>query len=196
MRKAEGTVTKASQASAPKSFEDFGCSLRAVRAMFTTHAALKGRTMQDLCKKYGIPTASYAPFKSVAPAHKHINKHKGPLVVKAVGLAAGKGVIVCTSPEEARDAVTGILEGGMFGDAGKEVVIEEFLEGEEASFFALLDGNKVLALTSAQDHKAAFDGDQGPNTGGMGAYSPAPVVSAAIEKQVLVHLFSLCHIIR
>jgi phosphoribosylamine---glycine ligase len=141
-------------------------------------------SMQNLCKKYGIPTASYATFTSVGPAHEHINKHNGPLVVKAAGLAAGKGVIVCTTPEEARNAVTGILEGGMFGDAGKEVVIEEFLEGEEASFFAFLDGSQVLALTSTQDHKAAFDGDQGPNTGGMGAYSPAPVVSAAMEKQV------------
>jgi phosphoribosylamine---glycine ligase len=141
--------------------------------------------IQDLCKKYGIPTASYATFTEVAAAHEHINKHEGPMVVKASGLAAGKGVIVCASKEEARHAVSGILEGRLFGDAGREVVIEDFLEGEEASFFALLDGRQVLALTSAQDHKAAFDGDQGPNTGGMGAYSPAPVVSTALQQQVL-----------
>ena len=140
--------------------------------------------MQDLCKKYGIPTAFYESFAEVEPALDYVRARGAPIVVKASGLAAGKGVIVADTVEVACSAVRDILDGGRFGAAGSEVVIEEFLEGEEASYFALLDGTDVVGLASAQDHKRAFDGDAGPNTGGMGAYTPAPVMTAAIERQV------------
>ena len=142
------------------------------------------RRAQDLCKKYNIPTASYEVFTEAAAAKEHIRQLGAPIVVKAAGLAAGKGVIVATSVEEACSAVTDILDGGRFGAAGSSVVVERFLDGEEASFFALIDGSKVVALSSAQDHKPAYDGDVGPNTGGMGAYSPAPVFTPEIEQQV------------
>jgi phosphoribosylamine---glycine ligase len=139
---------------------------------------------QGLCKKHGIPTAFYEAFTEAEPAQAYIRNHGAPIVVKASGLAAGKGVIVAVTEQDACDAVEDMLSGKAFGEAGKSVVIEEFLEGEEASFFALIDGADVLGLTSAQDHKAAWDGDKGPNTGGMGAYSPAPVVTPEIEAQV------------
>jgi phosphoribosylamine---glycine ligase len=139
--------------------------------------------VQDLCKKYGIPTAEYEVFTEVEHAHAFIAKVGAPIVVKASGLAAGKGVIIASTVAEACAAVDAILEGGLFGDAGSSVVVEEFLKGEEASFFALVDGAAVVGLSSAQDHKAAFDGDKGPNTGGMGAYSPAPVLTPEIEEQ-------------
>jgi phosphoribosylamine--glycine ligase len=136
---------------------------------------------KDLMQKYDIPTAFYEVFTDVEPALAYIDRHGAPIVVKADGLAAGKGVIVAQTVEEAKAAVTEMLSGNAFGDAGSRVVIEEFLRGEEASFLAFTDGRNIIPLASAQDHKAVFDGDQGPNTGGMGAYSPAPVVTPAIH---------------
>lgn len=153
-------------------------------------AALEGSKafMKSLCKKYSIPTAASETFTSVADAHAYIDQQGAPIVVKASGLAAGKGVIVAETVEEAKEAASGMLDGGQFGDAGTEIVIEDFLKGEEASFFALIDGSTVIPFGSAQDHKAAYDGDKGPNTGGMGAYSPAPVLTPEIEKQVCLLL--------
>lgn len=149
-------------------------------------ASLEGSKafMKNLCKKYSIPTAESETFTTVAEAHSYIDQRGAPIVVKASGLAAGKGVIVAETVEEAKEAASSMLEGGQFGDAGSKIVIEDFLNGEEASFFALIDGNTVIPFGSAQDHKAAYDGDKGPNTGGMGAYSPAPVLTPEIEKQV------------
>lgn len=140
--------------------------------------------MKDLCHKYGIPTAESAAFDNSDAAHAYIRKRGAPIVVKASGLAAGKGVILAQTVEEAQQAATEILEGGKFGSAGNKIIIEEYLQGEEASYFALIDGSSVVPLGSAQDHKAAYDGDKGPNTGGMGAYSPAPVVTPEVEAQV------------
>jgi phosphoribosylamine--glycine ligase len=136
---------------------------------------------KDLMKKYQIPTAAYGVFSDVEPALAFIQQTGAPIVVKADGLAAGKGVVVAQTVEEANAAVHEMLSGNAFGDAGSRVVIEEFLEGEEASFLAITDGKEVIPLASAQDHKAIFDGDKGPNTGGMGAYSPAPVVTPAVH---------------
>lgn len=141
--------------------------------------------MKDICRKYNIPTAAYEKFTDAAAAKKFIEQTGAPIVVKASGLAAGKGVVVAQTLEEAYAAVDAMLVEGVFGSAGSEVVVEEFLDGEEASFFAIIDGDQVVALASAQDHKAVGDGDTGPNTGGMGAYSPAPVVTAEIEEQVM-----------
>ncbi|MFC4349146.1 phosphoribosylamine--glycine ligase [Kordiimonas lipolytica] len=135
----------------------------------------KGFT-KDVCAKYDIPTAAYGRFKSAADAKAYVEKQGAPIVVKADGLAAGKGVILAQTVEEAFAAIDDIF-GGAFGDAGAEVVVEEFLTGEEASFFVLCDGQNTLALATAQDHKAVGEGDTGPNTGGMGAYSPAPVMT-------------------
>src|SRR5579863_8865230 len=143
----------------------------------------KGFT-KDLCRANGIPTASYARFRAAAPAKDYVRARGAPIVVKADGLAAGKGVIVAENVDEAEAAIDAIL-GGDLGQAGAELVIEEFLDGEEASFFALCDGETAIALASAQDHKRAFDGDKGPNTGGMGAYSPAPIVDAALAERVM-----------
>jgi len=138
----------------------------------------KGFT-KDLCAEWDIPTAAYGRFSDAAKAKDFIRKKGAPIVVKADGLAAGKGVIVALTPAEAEAAIDEIFS-GRFGAAGAEVVVEEFLEGEEASFFALCDGKTALPLATAQDHKRAFDGDQGPNTGGMGAYSPAPVMTPGL----------------
>jgi len=150
-------------------------------------AALEGSKafMKDLCAKYGIPTAAYGRFTDAAKAKAFIRKSGAPIVVKADGLAAGKGVIIAETVAEAEAAVDAMLTAGQFGEAGAEVVIEEFLQGEEASFFALVDGETALPLVSAQDHKRAFDGDKGPNTGGMGAYSPAPIVTEAVAADVM-----------
>ena len=147
--------------------------------------------MKDLCRKYGIPTAESAAFESTEAAHAYIAERGAPIVVKASGLAAGKGVILAETVEDAQQAATEMLEGGKFGSAGKQIVIEEFLQGEEASYFALIDGSSVVPLGSAQDHKAVFDGDKGPNTGGMGAYSPAPVVTPELEAQVCSHIIAV-----
>jgi len=143
----------------------------------------KGFT-KDLCRANKIPTAAYARFKESAAAKDYIRRHGAPIVVKADGLAAGKGVIVAQSETEAEAAVD-MMFGGSLGEAGGEVVVEEFLDGEEASFFALCDGETAIALATAQDHKRAFDGDKGPNTGGMGAYSPAPNIDAAISGRIM-----------
>jgi phosphoribosylamine--glycine ligase len=139
---------------------------------------------KNIMKKYELPTAEYEIFTSHEKAREYFNKETGPRVVKASGLAAGKGVILCCNAEEGRNAVDLIMQDKSFGEAGDEVVIEEFLEGQEVSVLAFTDGNSVLLMDSAQDHKAAWDGDQGPNTGGMGAYSPAPVFTDTMRQLV------------
>jgi phosphoribosylamine--glycine ligase len=140
---------------------------------------------KDLLKKYGIPAGESETFADPAEAAGYVRARGAPLVVKADGLAAGKGVIICRTEREALAAVDLILVEKAFGAAGARVVVEEFLEGEEASFLAFTDGENVLPLPTAQDHKAVYDNDQGPNTGGMGAYSPAPVVSEKIHREVM-----------
>jgi phosphoribosylamine---glycine ligase len=141
--------------------------------------------MKDLFAKYGIPTARYRRFTDHADAAAYVRAEGAPIVVKASGLAAGKGVVVAKTIDEALAALDSIMKDRAFGASGDEVVIEEFMEGEEASFFALVDGTTALPLASAQDHKTAFDNDQGPNTGGMGAYSPAPVMTPALTEDVM-----------
>ncbi len=143
--------------------------------------------VKDLCRDYNIPTAAYGRFTAPDEAVAFLDKMKAPFVIKADGLAAGKGVIIAETREEAEATIHDML-GGQFGGAGAEIVIEEFMEGEEASFFALTDGYSILPFIAAQDHKRAFDGDQGPNTGGMGAYSPAPVFTRAIEDRVMAEI--------
>jgi phosphoribosylamine--glycine ligase len=140
---------------------------------------------KDIMKKYHVPTAFYEVFTEIEPAIAYIEKHGAPIVVKADGLAAGKGVVVAATNEEAISAVKEMLSGNAFGAAGSRVVVEEFLRGEEASFLAFTDGKNIIPLASAQDHKAIFDGDKGPNTGGMGAYSPAPVVTPEIHEKAM-----------
>jgi len=140
---------------------------------------------KDLMAKYGVPTAAYGTFTDPDQAKDFIRQNGAPIVVKADGLAAGKGVIVAQTEDEAIAAVDDILCEGAFGAAGSRVVIEEFLEGEEASFLAFTDGEIIVPLASSQDHKPALDGDAGPNTGGMGAYSPAPVVTQEIHQQII-----------
>ena len=137
-----------------------------------------------LCRANNIPTAAYEHFTDVGAAKAYIRKQGAPIVVKTDGLAAGKGVVVAMTEEEALSAVD-MMFGGAFGVSGAEVVIEEFMQGEEASYFALCDGEHALPLATAQDHKRAFDGDQGPNTGGMGSYSPAPVLTEAMCTRVM-----------
>ena len=143
----------------------------------------KGFT-KDLCREFDIPTAAYGRFTDAASAKAYLGAQKLPIVVKADGLAAGKGVTIAATRAEAEAAIDACFAGA-FGKAGSEVVIEEFLEGEEASFFALCDGTTALALATAQDHKRVGDGDTGPNTGGMGAYSPAPVMTPAMSARVM-----------
>jgi phosphoribosylamine---glycine ligase len=140
---------------------------------------------KDLMEKYGIPSGTYKVFTDRGEALSYLDGIQAPIVVKADGLAAGKGVILAETISEAKKAVDQIMEEKAFGDAGSQVVIEEFLVGEEASFIAFTDGKTVLPLPTSQDHKAVFDGDKGPNTGGMGAYSPAPVVTEAMHKLVM-----------
>ncbi|KAL4195847.1 hypothetical protein AMTRI_Chr04g243160 [Amborella trichopoda] len=157
----------------------FGPSARA--------AALEGSKdfMKRLCDKYGIPTAKYRSFTNATEAKQYIHEHGVPVVVKADGLAAGKGVVVALTLDEAYEAVDLMLVKGVFGPSGSRVIIEEFLEGEEASFFAVVDGENALPLESAQDHKRVGDGDTGPNTGGMGAYSPAPILTKELQTEVM-----------
>ena len=140
---------------------------------------------KDFLKRHGIPTASYETFTDVEQARAYIRAQGAPIVIKADGLAAGKGVVVAMTEAEAEAAVDDMLAGNKFGDAGHRVVIEGFLVGEEASFIAMVDGKNILPMATSQDHKARDDGDQGPNTGGMGAYSPAPVVSDEIYARVM-----------
>ncbi|MCW9033083.1 MAG: phosphoribosylamine--glycine ligase [Rhodospirillales bacterium] len=153
-----------------KGIKAFGPSAKA--------AVLEGSKgfMKDILAKYNIPTAYYGRFTDIEAAKAYVTEKGAPIVVKTDGLAAGKGVILCQTNEEAYAAIDSMMTDQVFGSAGNEVVIEEFLEGEEASFFALVDGERALPLIAAQDHKAVGEGDTGPNTGGMGAYTPAPVV--------------------
>ncbi|HWN53329.1 MAG TPA: phosphoribosylamine--glycine ligase [Xanthobacteraceae bacterium] len=143
----------------------------------------KGFT-KDLCRANNIPTAAYQRFTAAAPAKEYVRRAGAPIVIKADGLAAGKGVVVATTLAEAEAAVD-MMFGGALGAAGAAVVVEEFLAGEEASFFVLSDGDNVVPLATAQDHKRVFDSDHGPNTGGMGAYSPAPVMTPELERRAL-----------
>jgi len=159
-------------------FKTFGPTKAAARL-----EGSKGFT-KDLCKAHGIPTAAYERFTSAEPAKAYARNQPVPIVIKADGLAAGKGVIIAQTISEAEAAIDMMFGGGL-GEAGAEVVIEEFLTGEEASFFALCDGETALPLASAQDHKRAFDNDEGPNTGGMGAYSPAPVMTAEMTARTM-----------
>jgi phosphoribosylamine--glycine ligase len=162
-----------------------------VKAFGPTKAAArlegsKGFT-KDMCRANGIPTAGYERFRAADAARAYIRAQGAPIVVKADGLAAGKGVVVAQTLDEAEAAID-LMFGGGLGEAGVEVVIEEFLDGEEASFFALCDGETAIPLTTAQDHKRAYDGDKGPNTGGMGAYSPAPNIDAAMSARIMAEI--------
>jgi phosphoribosylamine--glycine ligase len=139
---------------------------------------------KDLMQREQVPTAYFGTFTDPDGARRYVDEVGAPIVVKADGLAAGKGVIICATPQEAYDAIDEIMRGRIFGGAGDRIVIEEFLAGEEASFLAFTDGHTVLPLSSAQDHKRVFDDDQGPNTGGMGAYSPAPIVTPLVTERV------------
>ncbi len=140
--------------------------------------------MKSLCKKYGIPTADYGFFTDAAAAKAFLKGKTYPIVIKADGLAAGKGVVIAQDAKEANETIDGMFA-GTFGESGKSVVIEEFLEGEEVSYFALSDGDHAIEFGYAQDHKRVFDGDTGPNTGGMGAYAPPPVMTEAMRKTVM-----------
>lgn len=154
-----------------------------------TQQAAQLESSKDFAKafmaRHGIPTAAYATFSDAAQAHAYLDQHGAPIVIKADGLAAGKGVVVAMNLDEAHAAVEMMLEGNRLGSAGARVVIEEFLAGEEASFIVMVDGEHVLALATSQDHKRLLDGDQGPNTGGMGAYSPAPIVTPEIHARAM-----------
>jgi phosphoribosylamine--glycine ligase len=140
---------------------------------------------KDFLERHNIPTADYQNFTEIEPALAYVQQKGAPIVVKADGLAAGKGVIVAMTLTEAEDAIRDMLAGNVFGEAGSRVVIEEFLDGEEASFIVMVDGKNVLPFATSQDHKRVGNGDTGPNTGGMGAYSPAPVVTANIHERVM-----------
>lgn len=140
---------------------------------------------KDFLARHNIPTAAYANFTEIEPALAYVREKGAPIVVKADGLAAGKGVIVAMTLQEAEDAIQDMLAGNAFGSAGSRVVVEEFLDGEEASFIVMVDGENVLPMATSQDHKRVGDADTGPNTGGMGAYSPAPVVTQAIHDRVM-----------
>ena len=163
-------------------FRIFGATRRAAEIESSKSFA------KDLMLRYGIPTARGRSFTQFAPAKAYIRKMGAPVVVKADGLAAGKGVIVCDTVDKALEALDQIMRRKAFGDAGLEVVVEECLVGEEASFLAFTDGKTVLPLPSSQDHKAVYDGDQGPNTGGMGAYSPAPVVDSYMHHKIMTEV--------
>ena len=156
-----------------------------LRIFGPTKAAAQLEASKDFAKRFmqrhGIPTARYETFTDAAAAHAYVNEQGAPIVIKADGLAAGKGVVVATTLAEAHEAIDMMLAGNKLGDAGHRVVIEEFMQGEEASFIVMVDGKNVLPLASTQDHKRIFDGDLGPNTGGMGAYSPAPVVTPEVH---------------
>lgn len=154
-----------------------------------TKAAAQLESSKDFAKafmvRHNIPTAAYATFTDAKLAHDYVTEHGAPIVIKADGLAAGKGVVVAMSSDEAHAAIDAMLEDNKLGAAGARVVIEEFLQGEEASFMVMVDGKNILALATSQDHKRLLDADLGPNTGGMGAYSPAPVVTPEIHAKVM-----------
>lgn len=162
---------------------------RGLKVFGPTKEAAQLESSKDFAKafmqRHGIPTAAYQTFSEVAPAHAYIDAQGAPIVIKADGLAAGKGVVVAMSLEEAHQAVDDMLADNRFGDAGARIVIEEFLAGEEASFIVMCDGRNILPLATSQDHKRLKDQDQGPNTGGMGAYSPAPIVTPAMHARVM-----------
>ncbi|MFP5460366.1 MAG: phosphoribosylamine--glycine ligase [Gammaproteobacteria bacterium] len=162
---------------------------KGLRIFGPTKAAAQLESSKDFAKafmkRHGIPTAGYETFTDAAAAHAYVDGRGAPIVIKADGLAAGTGVVVATSLDEAHAAIDAMLIDNRMGSAGARVVIEDFLEGEEASFIVLVDGRNVLALASSQDHKRLLDGDEGPNTGGMGAYSPAPVVTPEIHAKVM-----------
>jgi phosphoribosylamine--glycine ligase len=160
-----------------------------LRIFGPTRAAAQLESSKDFAKRFmvrhGIPTAHYGTFTDAKAAHAHVEEKGAPIVIKADGLAAGKGVVVAMTAQEAHDAIEMMLEGGGMGAAGHRVVIEEFMAGEEASFIVMADGRHALPFASSQDHKRIFDGDRGPNTGGMGAYSPAPVVTPDVHARVM-----------
>jgi phosphoribosylamine--glycine ligase len=162
---------------------------RGLKIFGPTREAAQLESSKDFAKafmqRHGIPTAAYQTFSETAPAHAFIEAQGAPIVIKADGLAAGKGVVVAMTLEEAHQAVDQMLEDNQFGDAGARIVIEEFLAGEEASFIVMCDGKNVLPLATSQDHKRLQDQDRGPNTGGMGAYSPAPIVTPAMHARVM-----------
>ncbi|MBV8261418.1 MAG: phosphoribosylamine--glycine ligase, partial [Paraburkholderia sp.] len=162
---------------------------RGLKVFGPTREAAQLESSKDFAKafmkRHNIPTAAYETFPDAAAAHAYVEKNGAPIVIKADGLAAGKGVVVAMSLEEAHQAIDMMLADNKLGDAGARVVIEEFLAGEEASFIVMVDGKHVLALASSQDHKRLQDGDQGPNTGGMGAYSPAPIVTPQLHARVM-----------
>jgi len=162
---------------------------RGLKVFGPTKAAAQLESSKDFAKafmqRHGIPTARYQSFSDVAQAHAYVDANGAPIVIKADGLAAGKGVVVAMTLEEAHQAVDHMLADNRFGDAGARIVIEEFLAGEEASFIVMCDGKNVLPLATSQDHKRLRDHDEGPNTGGMGAYSPAPIVTPAMHARVM-----------
>ena len=162
---------------------------RGLKVFGPTKEAAHLESSKDFAKrfmaKHKIPTAAFETFTDAAAAHAYVNGKGAPIVIKADGLAAGKGVVVAMTLDEAHRAIDDMLSGNSMGEAGARVVIEDFLDGEEASFIVMVDGKNVLALASSQDHKRIFDGDTGPNTGGMGAYSPAPVVTPAIHAKAM-----------
>lgn len=162
---------------------------RGLRIFGPTQASAQLESSKDFAKafmkRHGVPTADYETFTDTQAAHKYVDEKGAPIVIKADGLAAGKGVVVAMTLEEAHTAIDDMLGGHKFGDAGARVVIEEFLVGEEASFIAMIDGKNVLPMATSQDHKRLLDHDMGPNTGGMGAYSPAPVVTQEIHDIVM-----------
>jgi phosphoribosylamine---glycine ligase len=162
---------------------------RGLRCFGPTRAAaqLEGSKAfaKDLMRRFKVPTGFFSSFTEAEDAIRYVHEVGAPIVVKADGLAAGKGVLICQSGTEAEEAIDKIMRWRLFGDAGSTIVIEEFLAGEELSFMALSDGETVLPLASSQDHKRAFDGDTGPNTGGMGAYSPAPVCTAELHERIM-----------
>jgi phosphoribosylamine--glycine ligase len=143
---------------------------------------------KEFMERHGIPTAAYQSFTEVDKALDYLQRRITPIVIKADGLAAGKGVVIAQNPDEAESAVRQMLQQGAFGAAGEKIVIEDFLEGEEASFIAMVDGHNLLPLATSQDHKARDDGDRGPNTGGMGAYSPAPVITEAVAARIMADI--------
>ncbi len=162
---------------------------RGLKIFGPTKAAAQLESSKDFAKRFmarhKIPTAGFETFTDAAAAHDYVNRQGAPIVIKADGLAAGKGVVVAMSLDEAHAAIDDMLSGNKLGSAGARVVIEDFLDGEEASFIVLVDGKNVLPMATSQDHKRIGDGDTGPNTGGMGAYSPAPVVTPAVHDQVM-----------
>ena len=162
---------------------------RGLRIFGPTRLAARLESSKDFAKafmtRHGIPTASYQTFAVAEEAHAYLDARGAPIVIKADGLAAGKGVVVAQTLEQAHEAVDSMLVDNRMGDAGARVVIEDFLSGEEASFIVMVDGHNILTLATSQDHKRLLDGDAGPNTGGMGAYSPAPVVTPEVHARVL-----------